>query len=85
MEERAPDLVRELTRLLPTQRLGEIFLRLVQERISIRDLKSIMEALIDLAPREKDTIMLVEHVRGALKADQLRARRRAESSAGDTH
>jgi type III secretion protein V len=67
MEERAPDLVRELTRLLPAQRLAEIFQRLVQEQISIRDLRSIMEALIDLAPREKDTIMLVEYVRGALK------------------
>ncbi|MDR2387529.1 MAG: type III secretion system export apparatus subunit SctV [Deltaproteobacteria bacterium] len=67
MEERAPDLVRELTRLLPVQRLAELLQRLIQERVSIRDLRSIMEALIEWAPKEKDVIMLVEHVRGALK------------------
>ncbi|MDR2302065.1 MAG: type III secretion system export apparatus subunit SctV [Deltaproteobacteria bacterium] len=67
MEERAPDLVRELTRLLPVQRLAELLQRLIQERVSIRDLRSIMEALIEWTPKEKDVIMLVEHVRGALK------------------
>lgn len=36
--ERTPDLVREATRLLPTQHIVEIFQRLVQEQISIRDL-----------------------------------------------
>jgi type III secretion protein V len=67
MEERAPDLVRELTRLLPVQRLAEIFQRLIQELVSIRDLRSIMEALIEWAPKEKDVIALVEHIRGSLK------------------
>jgi type III secretion protein V len=67
MEERSPDLVRELTRLLPIQRLAEILQRLVQEGVSVRDLRSVIEALIEWAPKEKDVIMLVEHVRGALK------------------
>ena len=67
MEERAPDLVREATRLLPVQRIAEIFQRLVQEQVSIRDLRSILEALIDWSPKEKDTVMLTEYVRGALK------------------
>ena len=67
MEERAPDLVREATRLLPTQRIAEIFQRLVQEQISIRDLRSILEALIEWSPKEKDTVMLTEYVRSALK------------------
>ncbi|UQZ90969.1 EscV/YscV/HrcV family type III secretion system export apparatus protein [Deltaproteobacteria bacterium Smac51] len=67
MEERAPDLVREATRLLPTQRIAEILQRLVQEQISIRDLRGILEALIEWSPKEKDTIMLVEYVRGGLK------------------
>ena len=66
MEERAPDLVREATRLLPTQRIAEIFQRLVQEQISIRDLRSILEALIEWSPKEKDTVMLTEYVRSAL-------------------
>ncbi len=67
MEERAPDLVREATRLLPVQRIAEILQRLVQERISIRDLRGILEALIEWSPKEKDSIMLVEYVRGNLK------------------
>ncbi len=67
MEERAPDLVREATRLLPVQRIAEIFQRLVQEQISIRDLRNILEALIEWSPKEKDTVMLTEYVRGALK------------------
>lgn len=67
MEERAPDLVRETTRLLPVQRIAEIFQRLVQEQISIRDLRSILEALIEWSPKEKDTVMLTEYVRSALK------------------
>jgi len=67
MEERAPDLVREATRILPVQRIAEIFQRLAQEQVSIRDLRSILEALIEWAPKEKDTVMLTEYVRGALK------------------
>ncbi len=67
MEERAPDLVREATRLLPVQRIAEIFQRLVQEQISIRDLRSILEALIEWSPKEKDTVMLTEYVRSSLK------------------
>jgi type III secretion protein V len=67
MEDRAPDLVREATRLLPIQRLSDIFQRLVSEQISIRDLRGILEAVIEWAPKEKDVVMLVEHVRSALK------------------
>ncbi len=67
MEESSPDLVREATRLLPTQRIAEIFQRLIQEQISIRNLRSILEALIEWAPKEKESIMLTEHIRSALK------------------
>ncbi len=67
MEENSPDLVRECTRLLPVQRIAEILQRLVQEQISIRNLRTILEALIEWAPREKEVIMLTEYVRCALK------------------
>jgi type III secretion protein V len=52
MEERAPDLVREATRLLPIQRLSDIFQRLVSVQISIRDLRGILEAVFEWAPKE---------------------------------
>ena len=67
MEERAPELVREATRLLPVQRIAEIFQRLVQEQVSVRDLRTILESLIEWAPKEKETVMLTEYVRGSLK------------------
>ncbi|MDR2488943.1 MAG: type III secretion system export apparatus subunit SctV [Desulfovibrio sp.] len=67
MEAAAPDLVREVTRLLPVQKIAEIFQRLVRERISIRNLSAILEALVDWAGREKDIVLLTEQVRGALK------------------
>jgi type III secretion protein V len=67
MEEVAPDLVREATRMLATQKIAEIFQRLVQERVSIRNLRGILEALIEWSPKEKDTVMLTEYARSALR------------------
>ncbi len=67
MEERAPDLVREAVRLLPMQKFSDILKRLVSEQVSIRDLRTILEAVITWAPREKDIIMLCEYIRSALK------------------
>ena len=67
MEDGSPDLARELARLLPIQRLAEILQRLVEERVSIRNLRAIVEALVEWAPKEKDAVMLVERVRGALR------------------
>ncbi|MDR3299153.1 MAG: type III secretion system export apparatus subunit SctV [Candidatus Accumulibacter sp.] len=67
MEAIAPDLVREATRLLPVQKVAEIFQRLVRERVSIRNLSAVLESLVDWAGREKDIVLLTEQVRGALK------------------
>lgn len=66
MEVRAPDLVHEATRLLTLQKIAEIFKRLVQEQISIRDLRAILESIIAWAPKEKDLIMLCEYIRTSL-------------------
>ena len=66
MERDYKELIREVQRVLPIQKITEVLKRLVSEDISIRNLRSIFEALIDWAPREKDTILLVEYVRGSL-------------------
>ena len=66
MEERAPDLVHEATRLLTLQKIAEIFKRLVQEQISIRDLRAILESIIAWAPKERELIMLCEYIRTSL-------------------
>lgn len=67
VEKNFPDLVREVTRLIPLQKLTEIFKRLVQEQISIKDLKTIIESLSEWAQTEKDTVLLTEYVRSSLK------------------
>ena len=67
LEKNYPDLIREVTRLIPLQKLTEIFKRLIQEQISIKDLKTIMEALSEWAQSEKDTVLLTEYIRTSLK------------------
>ena len=67
MEQRFPDLVKEAMRVMPVQKIGEILQRLVSEDISIRNLRSILEALVEWGQKEKDSVLLTEYVRGALK------------------
>ncbi|WP_341660791.1 EscV/YscV/HrcV family type III secretion system export apparatus protein [Vibrio sp.] len=67
MEMRYAELVKELQRLLPISKITEILQRLVEENISIRDLRTIFETLVEWASKEKDTIMLTEYVRVALR------------------
>lgn len=67
MEKSYPDLVKEVTRLIPLQKLTEIFKRLVQEQISIKDMRTILESLSEWAQTEKDTVLLTEYVRSSLK------------------
>lgn len=67
MEQRFPDLVKEAMRVMPTQKIGEVFQRLVAEDISIRNLRAILEALVEWGQKEKDSVLLTEYVRGALK------------------
>lgn len=66
LEGKYPDLIKEVLRHATIQRICEVIQRLVGERISVRNLKLIIEALAVWAPREKDVITLVEHVRGVL-------------------
>lgn len=66
LEKKYPDLLKECYRNNTVQRITEVFQRLLQERISIRNMRLILEALVQWAPKEKDPIMLVEHVRGML-------------------
>jgi len=67
LERDFPDLVKELHRQMTTQRIAEILQRLVGEGVSIRNLRMIFETMIEWSQREKDGVMLTEHVRGALK------------------
>lgn len=62
-----PDVVKEVLRALPLQRVAEILRRLVEEAVAIRNARDILEALADAAQREKDVFALTELARIALK------------------
>ncbi len=47
--------------------LTEVLRRLVEERVSVRDLRAILEALSTLAATEKDALSLTEYVRGQMR------------------
>ncbi|WP_018692205.1 type III secretion system export apparatus subunit SctV [Algicola sagamiensis] len=67
MEGKFSELTREAQRVVPLQKITEIFQRLVSEDISIRNLRAILESLVEWGPKEKDTVMLVEYIRGSLR------------------
>ena len=66
MEARYPDLLKEVYRHFTVQKIAEVLQRLIGERISVRNMKLILESLAHWASREKDVLALVEHVRGAM-------------------
>lgn len=66
MQKNFGELVKEATRVLPVITITDVLQRLVAEEISIRDMRTVLEALVEWGQREKDAILLTEHVRAAL-------------------
>ena len=68
LEKTQPALVKELIpKVITLLQLTEIFQRLVQEDLSIRDLKTIFSTLAQWGEIERDVLMLSEHVRAGMK------------------
>lgn len=68
LEKSHPALVKELVpKVITVLQLSEIFQRLVQEEIAIRDLKNIFSTLAQWAEIERNTLILTEHIRAGLK------------------
>jgi type III secretion protein V len=68
LEQAFPALVKEvMPKAVSPFQLTDILRRLVEEEISIRDLRNILQALAEWGPVENDTVMLTEYVRAALK------------------
>ncbi|MGI4982195.1 MAG: type III secretion system export apparatus subunit SctV [Janthinobacterium lividum] len=63
METRFPDLTKEALRVMPVQKIAEILQRLVSEDISVRNLRGVLEALVEWGQKEKDSVLLTEYVR----------------------
>jgi type III secretion protein V len=68
LERTHPALVREVVpKLVSPVLLTDILRRLVEEGISLRNLRDILGALAEWAPQERDPVALTEHVRAALR------------------
>lgn len=68
LEKTHPALVKELVpKVITVLQLSEIFQRLVQEDISIRDLKNVFATLAQWGEVERETVAITEHVRAGLK------------------
>ncbi|TWI35126.1 type III secretion system export apparatus subunit SctV [Paracoccus sulfuroxidans] len=66
MEARYDSLVSEAQKALPLQKIAAIMRKLVEEEIPVRNLRILLETIVDWAPREKDAELLAEYVRAAL-------------------
>jgi type III secretion protein V len=68
LEQFAPATVRNVVpKPVSLTLLTDILRRLLEERVSIRDLRGILEALSTVAATEKDALNLTEYVRGTLR------------------
>jgi type III secretion protein V len=68
LEKAFPAIVKEVVpKVVNVLKLTDILGRLVEEEISIRDLRGILQAIAEQGQIEADSVMLTEHVRSALK------------------
>jgi type III secretion protein V len=68
LERTHPALVREVVpKLVSPVLLADVLRRLVEEGISLRNLRDVLGALAEWAPHERDPVVLAEHVRASLR------------------
>lgn len=67
MSQHYPDLVSEARDLLPLTKIAEVFRRLVDEDVPIRNQRLLLEALTEWGAKEQDPVVLTEYVRTMLK------------------
>lgn len=67
MEAHYGDLVREAGKSVPLPRLAEVVRRLVDEQVSVANMRAVLEALAEWGPREQSPAGLADHVRVGLR------------------
>jgi type III secretion protein V len=68
LEKAFPAIVKEvIPKVVNVLKLSDILGRLVEEEISVRDLRGILQAIAEQGQMEADSVMLTEHVRSSLK------------------
>jgi type III secretion protein V len=67
--EELPDLVKEAQRLVPVPRFAEVFRRLVEEEVGVRNLRALLGGIVESADRDSDVHTLTEFARIALRRE----------------
>lgn len=60
------ELVKEVSRVLPSSKSVEVFQRLLTENVSIRNMSLVLSSMIDWGQRERDSLIISEQVRRSL-------------------
>ncbi|MFC3395504.1 type III secretion system export apparatus subunit SctV [Brenneria rubrifaciens] len=68
LETEQPELAQELQRIMPLSRFASVLQRLAAERVPLRSVRPIAEALIEVGQHERDPHVLTDYVRLALKS-----------------
>ncbi|WJV68846.1 type III secretion system export apparatus subunit SctV [Pectobacteriaceae bacterium CE70] len=68
LEGEQPELAQELQRIMPLSRFASVLQRLASERVPLRSVRPIAEALIEIGQHERDTNALADYVRLELKS-----------------
>ena len=66
MEARYDELVTEAQKAMPLQKIAMVMRRLVEEEVPIRNMRIVLETIVEWGGREKDPETLAEYVRAAL-------------------
>lgn len=66
LEDKYGELTKEVLRIMPLQRIAESLRLLVDEGVSIRNRRGLLEAMVEWGSRESDPARLAEHLRAAL-------------------
>ena len=67
LEPRYGDLLKEVLRTTPIQRVADVLRRLIDEGVSVRNARLVLEALAEWGEKEHNVVLLTEYVRAALK------------------
>ncbi len=66
-EQQWGEFVREVQRVVPLQRAADLFRRLLDEGLSLRNLRGLLESMLEHAAREQDSAALAEVVRAGMR------------------
>ena len=67
MAQHYPELASEVRDLLPLNKIAEVFRRLIEESVPVRNQRLLLEALSEWGAKEQDPVVLTEYVRTALR------------------